>query len=93
MIAPGTIIPLSEFILFYRAHKFSLKFRNVGINDLDWIVTQDMQTNRCNYRYLSEKFAQFIELQHMRDINEICKLFASSYANISDIFVKIEGYY
>ncbi len=93
MIAPGTIIPLSEFILFYRAHKISLQFRNIGINDLDWIVTQDMQINRCNYRYLSEKFAQFIELQHMRDINEICKLFASSYANIPDIFVKIEGYY
>ncbi len=93
MIVPGTIIPLSEFILFYRAHKFSLTFRNVGLNDLDWIVLQNMQTNRCNYRYLSEKFAQFIELQHMRDINEICKLFAESYSNIPDIFVKIEGYY
>jgi hypothetical protein len=93
MIAPGTIIPLSEFILFYRAHKFSLVFRNIGLNDLDWIVTQDMKPNRCNYRYISEKFAQFIEIKHMRDINEICKLFASSYSNIPDIFVKIEGYY
>jgi len=93
MIAPGTTIPLSEFILFYRAHKFSLVFRNVGLNDLDWIITQNIQANRCNYRYMSDKFAQFIELQHMRDINEICKLFVSSYANIPDIFVKIEGYY
>jgi hypothetical protein len=93
MIHPNTIIPLSEFILFYRTYKFSLVFRNVGINDLDWIVMQDIKSNRCNYRYMSEKFAEFIELQHMRDINEICKLFASSYANIPDIFVKIEGYY
>ncbi len=93
MIVAGTTIPLSEFILFYRAHKFSLVFRNIGINDLDWIVTQDMRTNRCNYRYLSEKFSQFVEIKHIRDINEICKLFASSYSNIPDIFVKIEGYY
>jgi hypothetical protein len=93
MIQANTILPLSEFILFYRAHKNSLVFRNIGINDLDWIVNQEIISSRCNYRYLSEKFGQFIELQHLRDINQICKLFAGSYQSIPDIFVKIEGYY
>ena len=93
MIQSGTLLPLSEFIEFYRAHKNSLVFRNIGINDLDWIITQDIKTNRCNYRYLSAKFKEFIDIKHMRDINEICKLFSGSYMNIPDIYVKIDDYY
>lgn len=93
MIQPGTVLPLQEFVAFYRAHKNSLVFRNVGLNDLDWIITQEMKQSRCNYRYMSEKFGEFIKIKHMRDINEICKLFVGSYLNIPDIYVKIEGYY
>jgi hypothetical protein len=93
MIPEGTILPLSEFVLFFRAHKNSLVFRNVGINDLDWIIKQETNIFRCNYRYMSEKFSEFIKIKHMRDINEICKLFSSTYQSIPDIYVRIEGYY
>lgn len=93
MIQTGTILPLSDFVAFYRAHKNSLVFRNVGLNDLDWIITQDMKQSRCNYRYMSEKFGEFVRIKHMRDIEGICKLFVGSYSNIPDIHVKIEGYY
>lgn len=93
MLQSGTILPLNEFIAFYRAHKNSLVFRNVGLNDLDWIITQDMRQSRCNYRYMSEKFGEFVRIKHMRDIDAICKLFANTYSNILDIYVKIEGYY
>jgi hypothetical protein len=93
MVPEITILPLSEFILFFRSHKNSLVFRNVGINDLDWIIKLDINNLRCNYRYMSEKFNEFVKIKHMRDINEVCKLFASTYQLIPDIYVKIEGYY
>lgn len=93
MLPVGTILTLSDFVAFYRAHKNSLVFRNIGINDLDWILTQEMKTSRCNYRYMSEKFGEFIKIKHMRDIEGICKLFVGSYQSIPDIFIKIEGYY